>query len=162
LKDKTNVGSMSYFQRWDGILTLIQRWYIYINSILGYWCESMLGYWLDPTSEQRPTLHQHWTNEQNDVGPMLYCNVAPTNWWRYPNIGPTNDCYLGVYFFKYRLSVFFNLYLFKVSSKSTFSLLFGDLWNIGLFFTFLSIDSQTCPSPTSLIGTFDHAFNHCK
>jgi len=40
--------------------------------------------------------------------------------------------------------VFFNLYLFKVSSKSTFSLVFWDLSNIDLFFTFLSIDSQPC------------------
>jgi len=40
--------------------------------------------------------------------------------------------------------VFFNLYLFKVSSKSTFSLVFWDLPNIDLFFTFLSIDSQHC------------------
>jgi len=42
--------------------------------------------------------------------------------------------------------VFFNFYLFKVSSKLTFSLLFGDLSNIDLFFTFLSIDFQPCRS----------------
>jgi len=48
----------------------------------------------------------------------------------YPNVGPTNDCYLEVYFFKYRLIIdytFFNLYRFKVSSKSTLSLLFWGL-----------------------------------
>jgi len=38
--------------------------------------------------------------------------------------------------------IFFNFYLFIVSSKSTFSLLFGALSNIDLFFIFLSIDSQ--------------------
>jgi len=40
--------------------------------------------------------------------------------------------------------VFFNLYLFKVSSKFFF-LLFGDLSNIDLFFTFLS--SLSIPKP---------------
>jgi len=40
--------------------------------------------------------------------------------------------------------VFFNLYLFEVSSESIFSLVFWDLSNIDLFFTFLSIDSQPC------------------
>jgi len=54
-------------------------------------------------------------------------------------------------FFKLSIDyVFFNLYLFKLSSKSTFSLLFWNLLNIDLFFTFLSIDSQPC-SRVSLI-----------
>jgi len=35
--------------------------------------------------------------------------------------------------------VFFNFYLFKVSSKSTFSLVFWDLSNIDLFFSFLGL-----------------------
>jgi len=47
---------------------------------------------VDPTSKCWLMLRQRWSNEQNDVGPRLYCNI-----------GPTNDCYLGVYFFKYRL-----------------------------------------------------------
>jgi len=38
--------------------------------------------------------------------------------------------------------IFFNLYLFKMFSKLTFSFLFGDLSNIDLFFTFLSINSN--------------------
>jgi len=37
---------------------------------------------IDSTSECWSTLHQHWIDEKNDVGPMLYCNVGPTNWWR--------------------------------------------------------------------------------
>ena len=41
--------------------------------------------------------------------------------------------------------VFFNLYLFEVSSKSTFSLLFGT-YRISIYsLLFLSIDSQPCP-----------------
>jgi len=34
---------------------------------------------IDPISECRLTLRQHWTDEQNNVGPMLYCNVGLTN-----------------------------------------------------------------------------------
>ena len=34
------------------------------------------------------------------------------------------------------------LYFFKLSSKSIVSLLFGELSNIGYFFTLLGIDSQ--------------------
>jgi len=112
------VGSMSYFQRWDidvdlmliylhlfkvGVLMLIQCW---------------------------PMLQQHWTDDQNDVAPTLYCNIGLTNWWRYPNVVPTNDCYLEVYFFKYWFSVSL-IFTFSKCHRNQLFLYF--LWTYRIF-----------------------------
>ena len=52
----------------------------------------------------------------------------------------------------YRISItaFFILYVFKLPSKSIISLLFGELSNIGYFFTFLSIDWQPWKGTSSV------------
>jgi len=39
---------------------------------------------------QCQNIDQCWTDEQNDVGPTLHCNIGLKNWWRYANVGPTN------------------------------------------------------------------------
>jgi len=117
------------------------------NTNVGCWVniDSTLRYW-------------HWSN----VG-MLTNTALILDWWakwHWVNLVLQRRanklmtlCQPMIAIWDYTFSridyVFFNLYLFKVSSKSTISLLFVVLSNIDLIFTFLSIDSQPCRNPNS-------------